>query len=473
MSQKMHSQGQPGHPKHHPVSIRFSLAQGVENFAARHPHLYLLGATLVAISGYVVLALIPVFAVMAYQAGVQLAQAPATPEAWPVVGVYGLVSGALLLMGLRIVKMDYPEIKGLPVERLLVPELFNTIEETRKYYKYPKFSEVILTDQHEMRIREIPIMGLPFWSRKTLVIGLPYLQLLGPKHFRCQLARLMAQQTRHSGRSTSQLFRAHNIWLQYHEAFNSKHRIGDLPLRWFANIYTPILELVALPGIRLNELAADTAVQQHIDDQDLFETIKYQAINDIFMKTYYLPRIRKMALHNPHALMEPISKLEQLAQSTLAKVNRQRWLNMCLEQTHSPEDKTPDLKQRMENIGQKRLRDVPVIKASAAGLYLRNAKHDVYTIIDKLWRTTTLPRWVYERKDRHQHIKTITKLSKKSHKEKLSLKEVFQYAQLAHAIRKDPYLHSIKKLLKRNFKKKGEPTALKHEQDAIRMSNVF
>jgi hypothetical protein len=457
-------------PQH--ASWHFRLAQGMENFADSFPRFYLIFATLVAMTGYLVLALIPVFAVMAFQAGVQLAQAPATPEAWPIVGVYGLVSGVLLLVGLRITRMDYPEIKGLPIDKVLVPELFNTIEETRKYYKYPKFTNVILTDQYEMRIREIPILGLPFWTHKTLILGLPFLQLLSPKHFRCQLALNMAKQTRHSGRSTSQLFRAHNIWLQYHEAFNNKHRLGDLPLRWFANLYTPILELVALPAIRMNELAADTASQEHINEQDLFETIKYHAINDVFMRSYYLPRIRKIALHNPHDQIEPISKLENLAQSILAKVDRQRWLGMCYEHTHSPEDLMPDLKQRMENLGHNRLREVPVIKATAAGLYLRGAKKDVFTIIDKLWRSTTLPQWVYEKKDRTQQIKTITKLSKKSHKARLSMKDIWQYAQLAHSLRGDSYLHTFKKLLKRNLKKPaGEEATFKQKEAG--MGNIF
>ena len=455
------------------TSLRHRLAAGMERFANRHQDLYLIIAALAVLAGYAYLALFPIFAIGTFQAGVQLAQAPAGSGTWPMVAGYALVSAVLLFISLRIARMDYPEVKGLPIERRYAPELFSVIEETQQYYKYPSFSDIVLSDRHEMQIRETPILGLPFWTHKSLIIGLPYLQLLSPKHFRCELARLLARQTRHGSRTTSQMYRAHNIWLQYHEAFDRRHRLGDFPLRWFAKFYTPLLGLVVLPALRLNELAADNAAQAHINEQDLLETIKQQFINELFIKTQYWPKIRKMALHNPHQALEPSSKLEGVAQAALAKIDRRQWLEMGYAYLHSPEDLKPDLRQRLDNLGQRNLDEPPLVKASAAGLYLRHNKAELCRSIDALWRSSTVPKWINDRKDRRHNVEAIVQLSKKSYRQRLGFKEMLEYAHLAKALQGDSYYRSFRKLIKRNVKQPGQRQAAAREQEEARLRNVF
>jgi hypothetical protein len=456
-----------------PVSLRYRIADWIDGFASQFSLGYLLATTLLAFLGYLVVILFPFLAYKSVDIVFRALLAPATGSSWYLVGGFTLLAGVCSLVTLRIFQTSFVKAPGILIDRDIAPELFKLIDDVRKHYKAPAFKDVIITEALEMRIQELPNFGYPIWPQRHLVIGLPLLQTTAPKHFRSEMARLIAQHSRKGRKTTDWLHRTCNLWNEYHIALNDSRRFGEQPLRWFFQLYAPLMNLLALPAKRMNELAADSAALDFVNGDDLFEAIKYRTVNNLYLRTQFWPRIRKMALHNPHDPLAPTSNLEALAQIAFADIDTRSWLQAAYNTPHSPEDDFPSLRQRMHNIGHSRLRAIPAVRASAAGLYLREARKDLTPAIDKLWRVTTLPQWVQEHKTHRRNVRRIRKLSKKSHYSTLSLKEMLRYASIANQLKQEPRYKSLCKLAKRNLKNYRFLSRLRRSKSDTELNNVF
>lgn len=438
--------------KHHSARRYFWFVLWVASLAERHPRLYLSISVLVMLWGYAFLVLFPFLVIEGVSVLARQLPHVKTAEHWIVVEVWFALLLFFLFFSQQVFQLRFPRVKGLKLSKELAPGLYELIAAMRKFSPRPSIRSIVLTDQYELRIEETPRFGYPFWTTNTLIIGLPMLQTLTEEQLRGEVLRRLCQYSSGRFRPSHWLFRTRLLWRKYLDAMSQRKRFGETPVRWFFSIYAPFFEMLTLPAARMDELEADGAVLEWLNDRDYFEVIKSSAIAKLFLDAHYWRKVQQSALKNPDAELSPFEKLEHVSGHLKSRDFRRKCLQHALEAEQEFHEVMPCLRTRMENIGQSTLREVPVVAETAAEACLGEARKNYVPLIDKLWRSTTLADWKADYATRCADYGKAKELSRKSRQQVLNIKEMLCYARLAKQLRGDSMRKTLWKALKRNVK---------------------
>ncbi len=437
----------------------------VNAFAERYPRGYLCAALLLMLPGYFFLFLFPWFVVEGVSVLIEGLLNSKTTEYWLTehgltVAVWLLVIVLCVFFSLKIFQLHFPRVQGLKMSKELAPALYSLIAGVRKLTERPAIKDVVLTDQYELRIEATPRLGFPLLMSNTLVVGMPMLQTLSEAQFRGEVMRRFGQCASGRFRPTHWIYRTRLLWCKYQDALQKRKRIGELPLRWFFSFYAPLFAGFTVPAVRRDELAADGAVLEWLNDRDYFKTVKSSAIAEAFLDACFWRKVYQLLRENPQITsdmksdaLNPFEKLEHISGHLKSKEFRGKCLQGAFTENQNILKVSPVLRARMDNIGQSKLRDVPIVEKTAAAACLGNARKDYVSIINKLWRSTTFANWKANEEKQRADIKTVKALSQKSRHQILGIKEMFSYAQIAKRLRGDPLRSSLWKVLRRNFRR--------------------
>lgn len=435
----------------HLVGCHGRLAHWANIFSTRHQKYYLGVAVLMMLLGYAFLLLFPYLVIEG--ATVLFREIPyaRTTEHWIIVEVWSAILLFCLFLSQQIFRLHFPRVSGLKLSKDLAPDLYALIVKVQKFTGRPSIRNIVLTDQYELRIEETPHLGYPFGTSNTLVIGMPMLQTLSEDQFRGAVLRRMSQYSSGRFRLIHWLFRSRLLWRRYSDALGSRKRFGETPMRWFFALYTPLFEALTLPAARMDELAGDSAVLEWMNDGDYFEAVKSSSIAEIFLDAQYWRKVYQQALNNPTVKLKPFAGLDNISSHLKSREFRQKWLQGAFVAKQNIFKPVPVLSQRMENICQSKLRDVPLVEKTAAEVCLGEARKNFIPIIDELWRCTTFAKWKKDYEKRRADIEQVKNLSRKSQKKVLNVREMMLYARLAKRLRGDLTHRSIAKMIKRNI----------------------
>jgi len=436
----------------------------VNTFSERYPRGYLCIALVLILPGYFFLFLFPWLVFEG--ASVLLEELPNIKntehwlmEYWLVVDIWVVVLLFCLFFSLQIFQLHFPRVQGLKISKELAPAMHSLIAGVRKCTERPTIRNVVLTDQYELRIEATPQFGFPLLTFNTLVVGMPMLQTLSEAQFRGEVMRRLGQYASGRFRLTHWIYRTRLLWCKYQDALQTRRHFGEFPLRWFFSFYAPLFAGFTVPAARRDELAADGAVLEWLNDRDYFETVKSGTIAEIFLKACFwrnvyqslqedsriTSRIKKDALN-------PFEKLEHISGHLKSKEFRRKCLQGAFAENQNLSKISPVLRARMDNIGQSKLRDVPIVEKTAAVACLGNTRKNYVSIINKLWRSTTFANWKTDYDKRRADIETVKELGQKSRRRALNIKEMLCYAQIARRLRGDPLRRTLRKMLKRNLR---------------------
>ena len=165
-----------------------ALVARLDQEARRHPAKYRLKVILLAYAGYAYVALVLLVA-----AGLFFATIPAAVYLKALVIKLALIFGGFfwVVAGAMWVRLEVP--KGRPIANSEAPELFALIDKLRRSLGAPRFHHVLITDDFNAAVVQIPRLGLLGWYRNTLLIGLPLMKALN----RQQLAAVLAHEFGH------------------------------------------------------------------------------------------------------------------------------------------------------------------------------------------------------------------------------------------------------------------------------------
>lgn len=427
------------------------LARWVDSFSVRHEKPYLYCAVAFMLLGYAFLLLFPFLAIEGAMILFSEISNARTTEHWIVVEVWSAILLFCLFLSGQIFRLRFPRVSGLKLSKELAPKLYAVIAGVRKYTSQPSIRNVVLTDQYELRIDEVPRLGYPFVTSNTLVIGIPVLQSLSDEQFRGMLLRKFGQYANGRFRLSHWLFRSRLLWQHYLGVLMSRKRFGETPVRWFFSIYSPLFDAFTIPAARMDELTADSAVLEWLNDRDYFEMMKSDVIAEVFFENGYWRKVNHLGLKNPKNIVRPFEELELNSSHLNSKEDRLEWLKAAYLAKQKSSRAMPVLRSRMESIGQSKLLAVPVVEKAAIDIYLGDARKNYISLIDKLWHSTTFLRWKADYEKRLIDIKRVKMLSRKSHKKSLNVREILAYARLAKQLRGDSLRKSVAKIFRRNL----------------------
>jgi Zn-dependent protease with chaperone function len=335
----------------------------------------------------------------------------------------------LVLMGVVLkalwVRLDAPTgLEMRPAERR---KLFATIEEVRKAVKAPPVHAVLMTNDLNAAVVQIPRLGLLGWQQNHLILGLPLMQLMTLEEFKAVLAHEFGHLSGAHGRFGAWIYRIRESWTRLNERLQQEQHWGSFLFVPFFGWFAPKFAAYSFVQARQQEYEADRVAADAIGSARLATALirldlKGRELNQVFWPAIYEKTADEAA---PSAA--PFSHL--------AKKDRRGFLpeapehlKQALTRKTDTADTHPSLSERIAAIGQPgRVPSGPT--ESAAEALFGGALPFIADHFDTEWREAVAPWW----SERHAHTRNgrerLETFAQKN-PEQLSDDELFTFAQL-------------------------------------------
>jgi hypothetical protein len=324
----------------------------LETLAESRQRAYLLVTTTLAVIGYAWLLMFPALVLTAVS-GTYDAVTAGPHVDWSRLLIWSIVAAGTALVTYRLASFRPALPAGAMLDRKKAPALFVLINELRQQYRAPWIDRVMVSGEFELRIMKTPCCGLPLWSTRTLMIGLPLAQSLSPAQLRCELARRLGQDSRRHNPLVNWLAQLRWLWPLYTDGTNDSGP-GFEPIGWFFKVFAPLYARVSLPVARLDELAADSCAMETCSDEEVLDTITTEAVCHRFIIERYWPTYRKITARVREVLPKPHAGMATVLRTGLQGEKYREWLMAAMNGELRPDESVPSLRQRVHNIGHRK-----------------------------------------------------------------------------------------------------------------------
>lgn len=344
-----------------------ALCEQCQLLADSRPRVYLLLASVLALTGYAFLLLFPGL-LLASVTGSYQALFGDGGIAWTHL-LGWLVAGAIsALVSYRLYEFRPLPPQGRELDSLDSSALFKLAADQSRHYCSLRIDRIVLSGDFELYIRKTPCFALPLWSKNTLVIGLPLMQTLSETQFQCLLARRVGQCSRRYNRLVNWLYQLRETWPLYCTQAD-RQGFGYQPVAWFFCVYAPVYRMVTVPAARMDELDADTYAMELYSDEQVLDAITTQAVCRRYLAERYWPVVRKLEAAKAKMLDRLHSGMAAVLRAGLTRDTISEWLRKTLTADERCTDTAPSLALRVDHIGFDRAHMTTLTSRSAAGVY--------------------------------------------------------------------------------------------------------
>lgn len=310
------------------------------------------------------------------------------------VGTLLMFPTGLLFSILLALWLSTPEPPGVRLSRAQAPVFFRAIDRARARLRAPEADVVILTTELNASVLERPRMGMPWWPRRYLSIGLPLLHALSTDEVEAILAHEFAHLSRDHGRVRRWLVRAVNAWMQLSVGLRASRRWGAVFFIPFTRGYVPRLERLTQAVSRAHEFESDwlaaRVAGREIAGRALLrlETAGHRLEQDIW------PSILRDSWTeaNPpaDAFERVLAAVEQPPEADAARAA----IGAVLREATLENDSHPSLAERLEHLGQPVSHAVlPAVEMPAVETFLPALPSDIIGSLSEQWHEHVTPLW--------------------------------------------------------------------------------
>ena len=229
----------------------------LDGVASRDPRGYRLRVGLLAALGYAYV-WVMIFGLVALAGGwvaVSLATAPVLLK-------FSLPVFAVALAAARALWVRLPEPVGAEIRREDAPALWEEIESLRRELDAPRIDRLLIDEELNAGVVQIPRFGPVGPPRNFLVLGLPLLEALTREELRAVIAHELGHLSGNHARFAGRIYRLRAGWARLLAELEEK-RQGALPLfRRFFEWYAPYFAAYTFPLARQDEYVADHAAAE-------------------------------------------------------------------------------------------------------------------------------------------------------------------------------------------------------------------
>ena len=373
-----------------------TLIRRCEKVSQESPRLYVARAVglVVLAYGYLLLVLFGSLALCGLMVGLVIV-APATIK----LALFGLiVFGGIFLAVLQGLWVRLQPPLGRPVTRDQAPQLFTLLDELRTALECEPFHHVLIVNDLNAAVVQIPRLGIFGWHRNYLLLGLPLMECLSPEEFRAVLAHEFAHSSRGHGRFGNWLYRVRRTWEQVIEQMVRRRTRWSGVLTKFLDWFWPRFNGHAFVLARANEYVADACAVRLAGAEVAARALLRVQLDAALLSEKFWPGVydRAKASELPPAQM--MFELQQALRQGPAEEDASRWLRHAFLLQTSNADTHPSLKDRLQAMGRPPsevnapARPLP-IRVSAAEHFLGEQAPAVAQQLSDEWHAAVKPQW--------------------------------------------------------------------------------
>ena len=304
-----------------------------------------------------------------------------------------------------------PAPDGLELKSNQVPRLFKLIRELQKELQTPPFHHVLLTDDFNAAVAQIPRFGFFGGYRNYLIVGLPLLQSLSPSQFRAVLAHELGHLSGKHGQFSHWIYRIRQSWYQLlaglertgHQTdegsvalmLTTASLIGRGIFVLFFRWYAPFFAAYSFVLARADEYEADRYAAKLAGAKNLASALVNLEIKGGYLLPNYWSSIAAKVDEQVDP-PEPYTELATQMQQALPPEQVKPWLKSVLERKTTTADTHPCLTDRLRQVGCKPSQTLALLKPSpmtAATQFLGPSCASLVQHFNKVWQGAVAPKW--------------------------------------------------------------------------------
>lgn len=433
-----------------------SLIHSLESFAAAKPGLYRFRVALLAALGYVYLLLVVTLLLVVVAATLYFVQLnfAAIKILWIPLAMVGLV--------LRSLWITIPEPDGMRLTHDQAPELFDLVSEVRTALAGPKIDHIMVSDEYNAYITQIPQFGMFGWLRNYLVVGLPLMHALNPSEFRWVLAHEVGHLSGKHGRFSGWIYRLRRSWVEVLTNVERERSYMSFLFEPFIRWYAPYLNAYSFVLARAQEWQADKfSVQLAGREVGAVALVRLATKERSLMENFW-PGFFRQAKQQPKTPVDPFVQMLGGLDQPIGPTNTQKWFFEALRVPTEYHDTHPALGDRLAAMGF--AKEGPEVTAlvddllkadadqhSAALYYLPNLPADFMQAQNRLWRERIAHTWSQNHNELQKAEKRLQELDEQSKTRSLTLDESWERVTLLSRVEdENAALPSIEAILRDN-----------------------
>jgi Zn-dependent protease with chaperone function len=401
-----------------------ALVQRMEQLAAHAPRTYRLRVLALAVLGYayllvLVIALIALALVAAY-----------TLRSATLLGTKLLILvGALLLAVLRSLWVRLAPPEGETLRPADAPAFFQLLDELCGRLGAPRVHRVLITEDFNAAVAQVPRLGVFGWHRNYLLVGLPLMKCLSCEQFAAVLAHELGHLSRGHARVANWIYRLRLVWQRLDEGLSARPRFGAGLVLGFLRWYVPYFNACSFPLARHNEFEADMSSAQLTSRLAAAQALTNTSVISSYLQERYWPAINAGARVTALPAYAPFSALNAAALEGLSTEEAELWLERALSRATSCHDTHPSLRARLAALGMDPQLAPPAAGQGADRLLGMHAA-TLATAFDSRWRTRVTPSWQKVYGDTLRKRERLLRLRERAGAEPLATTEGAELAML-------------------------------------------
>jgi Zn-dependent protease with chaperone function len=373
------------------------LVSKLEDFSKNHPGSYRLRVALFAALGYayifliligllVLIGLIVLFIVFSHSINA------------------AIIKFAILLIIpawviLRSLWVTFPPPQGLRLNRHQVPHLFALVDELTTKLQAPRFHNILLNQEFNAAVVQVPRLGIFGWQENYLLLGLPLMQSLSLEQLKAVLAHELGHLSGNHSRFAGWIYRLRKTWMQIYERLHeSDHHGASVLFNRFIDWYWPSFNAYSFVLARIDEYEADRCAAQLAGASNTAEALINVEVKARFLENSFWSDIQKQVEHQPDPPEKAYSSMLTVLHNPIAEEQSNKWVEQALAKKTSNTDTHPCLADRLKSLGYSiaQLQTLPqpaTIQTSAAEHLLGNNLHQFVTQFDLDWQQAASTPW--------------------------------------------------------------------------------
>ena len=116
--------------------------------------------------------------------------------------------------------------QGLRLSRHQFPHLFALLDELTTKLQAPKFHNILLNQELNAAVVQVPRLGIFGWQENYLLLGLPLMQSLSLEQLKAVLAHELGHLSGNHSRFQRWIYRVRNTWMQIYERLHQNDQHG-------------------------------------------------------------------------------------------------------------------------------------------------------------------------------------------------------------------------------------------------------
>jgi Zn-dependent protease with chaperone function len=440
-----------------------TMVERLEAFARREPGKYALRVGLLAALGYAFILLALAFVASLVLLLVWLTVGTGRFNFW--VLKFGWVLAALAWMVGRALWVTIPAPAGVELRREQAPRLFALVDELTAALGAPRFHRVLVDDEYNAAVAQVPRLGPLGWYRNYLVLGLPLMQALSPEQFRAVLAHEIGHLSGNHGRFGGWIYRVRLTWYQLLTRIEQEQRWGSGLFIKFFNWYAPYFNAYSFVLARRHEYEADEAAARLTSPSTAAEALMTVEVKGSYLSEKFWPEVFRQAEAQAEPLGGTFAGMSRALRSRLAPQETSGLLLRVLSRETGYDDTHPSLAERLAALGFQdglgprgtaghlhagdaqgddlshggnglgargghSLEEIAPLAETAADQYLGDLQRELTGLMESAWNENIAAAW----RERHEYAnaskRRLAALTVKAAEDELTIDEMWERASL-------------------------------------------